>query len=164
MSTLKEAWDQTRGTVPERIAQLRARMVGADIPIKATAIKKLWSRWLVLARCELFVTDNAPAVLGAAYTPQIGELRVVCRATARNLQDDVFSDLDPTDPEAAADIAAYLSALIAAGVLTEEQRDATLALGKTLVPEFGETETDYPALRAAGLITREEAGLTGGGG
>lgn len=159
MPTLQEAWAATTGTIAERQAQLRALTEAVDAPIQAREIKKLWSRWMVLARCELFVEDNAPALLGGSYTPQIHELRVVCRATVRNLQGDVFSDLDPSDPEAATDIAVYLGALVGAGVLTAAQRDATLGLGKVQRRIFSDGDIDLPALHAAGLITDTEAGL-----
>ena len=108
---------------------LNALTVQRARPIRAVEIKKLWSRWMVLARCELFVIDNSPAALGDAYTPEMHMLRVVCQATASNLLRDIFADLDMTEPEAVKDANDYLAALVAAGVLSEQQRDATLALG-----------------------------------
>jgi hypothetical protein len=92
-------------------------------PIVAEAIKKLWSRWMVLARAEIASEDLNLST----------ELRVVCRATVRNLAGDVFADLDTEEPQAKIEIAQYLGALVAAGVLTPEQRDTTLALADVTV-------------------------------
>lgn len=158
MATLEQAWAATSGTVPERLAALKLRAVPQVRPIVAAEIKKLWSRWMVLARCKLFVDDNSPAVLGDKYTPELHGLRVICQATADNLQGNVFSDLDPTEPKAALEIAAYLGGLVAAGVLTEEQRDATLALGTYEAPEF--VEVGLPDLHKLGLISDDDAGLS----
>jgi hypothetical protein len=163
MITVTDIWSQTQGAVAERLSALRAHVVVESElgPIPAAEIKKLWSRWMVLARCRLFVLDNSPERLGDGYTPEqrreIQELRVVCQATADSLQGDVFADLDPTDPKAEADMQAYLGALEAAGVLTLEQVASTWALGVRETRPFA--HVGLPDLHKAGLITAAEAGV-----
>lgn len=158
---LATAWAGTAGSVAERLSALRAIVVvEPDLgPIIAAEIKKLWSRWRVLARCRLFVSDNAPNLLGGNYTAQIHELRVVCQAAADSLQGDVFADLDPTDPQALADMNLFLGALQAAGVLTAEQVSSTWALGVRETRPFA--SIGLPDLHALGLITAAEAGVEG---
>lgn len=93
-------------------------------PIPAQEIKKLWGRWGVLGMAWVKAEN--------ANIPE--EIRAVCRATYDNLMGDLFSDMDPTDPAAWVDMTRYLDALESAGVLTEEQRLATLALAEEQVP------------------------------
>ena len=151
MATVKEAWPETSGTVAERIAALRARTVERVVPIHARAITRLWGQRMVLA-----------AAFEASTDPVVPKpLRILCRATYDNLMGDLFADLDPTDETQAPTIAAFLDGLQAAGALTDEVRAETLALGRESAPEFTADETDYPALYAAGLISRAEAGLEG---
>lgn len=158
MMALAEAWGQTQGTVTERLAALRAMSVSVPKPIAASEIKRLWSRWFILARCRLYVADNAPAVIGLAnYSADLHELRVVCQATADALQGDVFSDLDPSDPQAEAEMKACLGALQFAGVMTPERVAATWALG--IVQECPFASIGLPDLHKAGLITAAEAGV-----
>lgn len=92
--------------------------------IPAREIKKLWGRWQVLGMAWVKAENAA--------LPD--ELRAVCRATYDNLMTDLFADIDPTETEAAKDIDKYLDALVAAGVLTDEQRAATMALAEETVP------------------------------
>lgn len=155
---LKDAWAETIGDVSQRLSALQSMQEQTEGKILAAEIKKLWSRWMVLARCRLFVMDNGPAAIGAdAYTPEMHLLRVVCQATADNLQGDIFTDLDPADPKAKSDMDAYLGALQAAGVLTEAQVLATWQLGgRTVFPFAG---VGLPDLHALGLITALDAGV-----
>lgn len=143
MATVQEAWAETSGTVAERIAQLRARTVAQPAPVMAGAIKKLWGKWGVLGKCWV----------GAGDTSLPDAVRAIMRATYDNLMSDIFTDIDMADPAAAADASAYLDALEAAGVLTSQQRAATLALGSVAVREFTDSEADYPNLVALGLIS-----------
>ena len=99
-------------------------------PIPAAEIKKLWARWLVLAKC--WVTANtATAPIDA---------RVVCYATYSNLDRDIFADLDLDDPTQAPDIRMYLDGLVAAGVLNDAQRAATVALANAIEQPFADAE------------------------
>lgn len=153
------AWNATTGSAGTRLAALQAVVVVEPNlgPIPAREIKKLWSRWMVLARCRLYVADNAPAVLGERYTDQIAALRVVCQAAADSLQGDVFDDLNPADPVAEADMKHFLGALQAAGALTAQQVSSTWALGVREARPFA--AIGLPDLHAAGLITAGDAGV-----
>ena len=92
-------------------------------PIPAAEIKKLWGRWGVLGIAWVKAQNAA--------LPE--EIRAVCRATYDNLMGDLFADMDPRDPAAEQDMTRYLDALESAGVLTEAQRVATLALAAETV-------------------------------
>lgn len=111
-------------TADQAAEMLNAQTVVGHKPIPAREVKKLWGRWGVLGIAWVKAQNTA--------LPE--EIRAVCRATYDNLMGDLFADMDPTDPAALADITRYLDALESAGVLTEEQRAATLALGVTTRP------------------------------
>lgn len=104
-------------------ALLNVKQSAVVRPIRARDIKKLWSRWAVLAECDVTARDNTAQKI----------LRVLCRATYDNLIYDVFDDIDPNDATQVADVEKYLGALEGAGILTAEQRAATLALGSVAV-------------------------------
>ena len=103
---------------------LNAMMARGVRAIPAREIKKLWGRWGVLGIAWVKAQDTA--------VPD--EVRALCRATYDNLMGDLFADMDPADETAAPDILRYLDGLQAAGVLTAEQRAATLALAATEKP------------------------------
>jgi hypothetical protein len=105
-------------THDEIIAKIKTKTVRKMRPIPAAEVKKLWGRWMVLAACWVLAnTPEAPA-----------EARVLCFATYYNLDRDLFLDLDPEDETQIEDILKYLNGLVAVGVLTEEQKQATLDL------------------------------------
>lgn len=97
---------------------LNAQVKAVPRPIPAREIKKLWGRWGVLGAAWVKAQNQA--------LPD--EVRALCRATYDNLMGDLFADMDPADETALPDILRYLDGLQAAAVLTEEQREATLAL------------------------------------
>ena len=117
MIILDEPTEGIQPSIIKDIAKALNEVVNQKKPIAAAFIRKQWSRWMVLAKCWLI-----------ASKPEVpDEFRVVCRATYDNLIWDVFDDINPNDQDQIADIEKYLSILVAAGALTEEQRLATLA-------------------------------------
>lgn len=116
---------------------LNAATVTRPKPLQAGAIKKLWGRWAVLGLAWVKAGDTALPT----------GVRAVCRSTYDNLMGDLFADIDMSDPAAAADATGFLDALVAAGVLTEAQRAATLALGSETVSPA--TVAGWPPVTAA---------------
>lgn len=104
---------------PQEAAEaLNAMTTRGERSIPAREIKKLWGRWGVLGIAWVKAQDTA--------VPD--DVRALCRATYDNLMGDLFADMDPADKTAAPDILRYLDGLHAAGVLTADQRAATMAL------------------------------------
>lgn len=158
LKSLAERWPLLEGkTLVEKIAEVNALEVdGVPAPISAGMILKHWSRWMVLARAEERLDD-----LRAARDPGSMPARVLLNATIHNLRGNVFGDLDPSDPDQAPDIAAYLSGLVGLGVLTEAERDITLGFAATKTPwtksvGFDDAVGIWDAVKA-GVATEEEA-------
>jgi len=111
-------------TDTEAAEALNALTVAVPRAIPAREIKKLWGRWGVLGLAWVKAQNLA--------LPD--EVRALCRATYDNLMGDLFADMDPADATAIEDITRYLNGLQAAGALTQEQREATLALSTVQKP------------------------------
>lgn len=107
-------------------ATINAAEFTAAAPIRATEVKRLWGRRMILARCWVAAEDAGTAA----------DVRALCRATYDNLMQDLFADLDPADPTQAKEITAYLDGLVAAGMMTDQDRQDTLALA--VVPRTGD--------------------------
>ena len=137
---------QYRGVDVETAAKLMNGPRSIVAPIPADAVLKLWSQLQILAACDETLFD---------LRAKGGDLatRITLNATVNNLRGKVFADLDVNDPEQRATINKYLDTLIGAGVLTPEQRDATLALAVNDTQDgwraFGDRELDYNDIKIA---------------
>lgn len=117
-------------------AAINAATVTVTKPIPAREIKRYFLKEGVLAAALLYSQHEAndPA------------LRTACRSVYEALSHDIFTDLDPSDPEQAGQIKGFLDALQAAGCLSDVQRTGVLALSQETKPlwqTLGHRELDH---------------------